>query len=63
VVGFTFFYEEPNLRMQTALTGGLAALIGFTLFIIMALDFPFATDLSITPAAFNHILDEGSSIH
>ncbi|MGG7569022.1 DUF4239 domain-containing protein [Streptomyces sirii] len=52
MVSLTFFYGMRNRRAQLMFVGSIAALIGVSLLLTLALDRPFAGDLSVTPAPF-----------
>ncbi|MFE1777146.1 hypothetical protein [Streptomyces sp. NPDC059008] len=52
MVSLTFFYGVRNRKAQLMFVGSVAALIGVSLLLTLALDHPFAGDLSITPAPF-----------
>ncbi|MGO9786410.1 MAG: DUF4239 domain-containing protein [Stellaceae bacterium] len=55
-VGFTFFFGARNLRAQVAMTGMLAAMIFSTLFVVVAIDRPFAGSVKVTPDALAYVL-------
>jgi hypothetical protein len=48
-VCFTFFFGAKNLRAQVAMTGVLSVLIFSTLFVVIAIDRPFAGSVKVTP--------------
>ncbi len=58
VIGFTFFFGTKNLRAQTLMTGLLSALIFSELFIVIALDRPFAGGIKEPPTPLIHVLDD-----
>lgn len=49
VVAFTYLFGTKSAITQTLTVGALAGLIGFLLFLILAMDFPFSGDLRIEP--------------
>jgi hypothetical protein len=55
-VGFTALLGAENVRLHTILTAALAAGLGFTLFIILALDTPYTGSFRITPDPFQNAL-------
>ncbi|MFJ3635657.1 DUF4239 domain-containing protein [Streptomyces sp. NPDC090112] len=52
IVPLTFLFGLRSLRMQLLFVAAVAALIGFSLLLVMALDRPFAGDLSVSPAPY-----------
>ncbi|MBI4674402.1 MAG: DUF4239 domain-containing protein [Chloroflexi bacterium] len=56
MVGFTAIFGATNARLHIALTAVLAAALGFTLFIILALDTPYTGSFAITQEPFNGAL-------
>ncbi len=55
-VFFTFLFGSEKPRAQFWMTGMLAGMIGFVLFLILALDLPFTGGLHVTPEAFQHVI-------
>jgi hypothetical protein len=55
-VGFTALFGADSVRFHTVLTSLLAAGLGFTLFIILALDTPYTGSFRITPDPFQNAL-------
>lgn len=55
-VGFSALFGANNPRLHMALTAVLAAALGFTLFIILALDTPYTGSFKITPDPFLNAL-------
>jgi hypothetical protein len=55
-VGFTALFGAQSVRLHTVLTSLLAAGLGFTLFIILALDTPYTGSFRITPDPFQNAL-------
>ena len=58
-VGFTYFFGLESLRAQTAMTGGLAAIVFLGLFVIVAYDRPFTGDVSIEPHPLRVLVNSG----
>jgi len=56
-VGFTYFFGMPSIRMHYAMTGVLAAAMALVMVLIIALDWPFRGEVSITPEAFKAVQD------
>ncbi|MEU2632410.1 hypothetical protein [Kitasatospora sp. NPDC007106] len=48
----TFLYGSRSRRIRLVFVGAVAALIGFSLLLVVVLDRPFAGDLSVSPAPF-----------
>ncbi len=46
---FTYFFGSENLLAQAAMTGALAAMIFSTLFVVVAIDHPFAGSVKVMP--------------
>ncbi len=55
-IGFTYLFGFKNDRMQAAMIGTLATLIGLVIFLTMSLDFPFRGSVAVQPEAFHHLL-------
>lgn len=56
MLGFTALFGANNVRLHAVLTAVLAAALGFTLFIILALDTPYTGSFRITPDPFQAAL-------
>ncbi|MCC7164364.1 MAG: DUF4239 domain-containing protein [Anaerolineae bacterium] len=56
MLGFTAMFGANNARLHAALAAVLAAALGFTLFIILALDTPYTGSFRITPDPFQAAL-------
>jgi hypothetical protein len=56
-VGFTYLFGIESARTQTLMVASLAGLIGFTLFLIISLDYPFSGDLRIEPEAIKSVIE------
>jgi Protein of unknown function (DUF4239) len=54
-IGFSFFFGTPNSSAQALMTAALSATIGFVLFLIWALNHPFAGLVRVEPAAFHQL--------
>lgn len=57
MVGFTAIFGAKNARLHFALTALLAMGLGFTLFIILALDTPYTGSFAITAEPFETALE------
>ncbi len=57
MLAFTALFGADNARLHTALTAALAAALGFTLFIILALDTPYTGSFKITADPFQNALN------
>jgi hypothetical protein len=55
---FTFFFGTRNLQAQVMMTGLLAMMIFAELFIIIALDRPFAGSVKVEPTALLEVLSD-----
>ncbi|MGE3270158.1 MAG: hypothetical protein AB7P40_15510 [Chloroflexota bacterium] len=54
---FTYFFGLKNTRALLAMTGLYVASIGFVLFLIAAMDYPFRGAVSVRPEAMVMVLD------
>ncbi|MFD5328220.1 DUF4239 domain-containing protein [Streptomyces sp. NPDC127092] len=52
LIPLTFLYGMRKLRIQLLFVASVAALIGFSLLLVVVLDRPFAGELSVTPAPY-----------
>ncbi|WP_327283891.1 MULTISPECIES: DUF4239 domain-containing protein [unclassified Streptomyces] len=52
ILPLTFLFGLRSLKMQLLFVSAVAGLIGFSLLLVMALDRPFAGDLSVSPAPY-----------
>ncbi|MEW2414273.1 DUF4239 domain-containing protein [Streptomyces sp. NPDC046866] len=52
ILPLTFLFGLRSLRMQLLFVSAVAALIGFSLLLVMVLDRPFAGELSVSPAPY-----------
>ncbi|MCX5377661.1 DUF4239 domain-containing protein [Streptomyces sp. NBC_00091] len=52
LIPLTFIYGLRSLRMQLLFVASVAALIGFSLLLVLVLDRPFAGELSVDPSPF-----------
>lgn len=55
-IAFTMLFGTENLVPHMVMVSLLAALIAITLFTVIAMDYPFTGDISITPDVFKNIL-------
>lgn len=55
-VGFTYLFGIESARTQAFMVASLAGLIGFILFLIISLDYPFSGDLRIRPEAIKSVI-------
>lgn len=53
---FTMLFGTENIIPHLIMVSLLAALIAITLFTVIAMDYPFTGDISITPDVFKNIL-------
>lgn len=56
-VGFSYFLGVENHRSHALMTAALSAMIGITLYLIFALDHPFAGAVRVGPDAFRLVLE------
>jgi hypothetical protein len=56
-VGFTYMFGIESLRAQTLMVASLAGLIGFILFLVISLDYPFSGDLRIEPEPIKSVIE------
>jgi hypothetical protein len=56
-LGFVYLFEMPGRFVQPLVAGALAGLTGFILFLVLALDHPFAGQVKIAPTAFVQVVD------
>ncbi|WP_435971476.1 DUF4239 domain-containing protein [Streptomyces sp. Qhu_M48] len=52
LIPLTFLYGMRKLRVQLLFVASVAALIGFSLLLVLVLDRPFAGELSVSPAPY-----------
>ncbi|MEW2529291.1 hypothetical protein [Streptomyces sp. NPDC047071] len=52
LVPLTFLYGLRKLRVQMLFVASVAALVGFSLLLVVVLDRPFAGDLDVSPAPY-----------
>lgn len=55
-IAFTYLFGTKNAWGQALIVASLAGLIGFVLFLILSLDFPFTGDLRIEPEALQGVI-------
>jgi hypothetical protein len=56
-VAFSFFFGMHSMRMHYAMTGTLAASMALVMVLIIALDWPFRGEVSVTAGAFAAVQD------
>ncbi|MFF2614713.1 DUF4239 domain-containing protein [Kitasatospora sp. NPDC058046] len=52
IIALTLLYGIRSLKVRMLFVGSVAALIGFSLLLVLVLDRPFAGELSVSPAPF-----------
>jgi Protein of unknown function (DUF4239) len=57
-MAFTYLFRMESLATHAFAVGSIAALVGFVLFLIFALQHPFAGDIQVSPEAFRHVLGD-----
>lgn len=57
-VVFSYCFVVVSLRLHALLTGLLALMVGVMVFLIAALDHPYLGDVSVTPDAYQVVLDK-----
>lgn len=55
-VGFLYFFRIEDIRVQAAMTGIVACLIGSVLFLVVALNDPFTGQVHVSKYPFQHAL-------
>jgi hypothetical protein len=55
-IAFTMLFGTENIIPHLVMVSLLAALIAITLFTVIAMDYPFTGDISITPEVFKNML-------
>jgi len=50
--GYTYFFGYQNFGMHMAMTATLAATLALVVMLIIALDWPFRGEISVTPDPF-----------
>jgi hypothetical protein len=56
-IGFSYFLGVEQHRSHVFMTAALAAMIGLTLYLIVALDHPFGGTIRVEPEGFQLVLD------
>ena len=62
VIGFLYLFGLQNFRVQLLMTAATATVIGLTFSVIIALDFPFRGEISVSPErwiALDELIDAG----
>lgn len=54
---FTYLFATPDFLLHASLIALAAALLGFVLYLIFALEHPFVGTLSVAPEPYIHVLD------
>ena len=57
VMAFTFMFGTPDAVVHATAVGLTAALMGFVMYLIFALEHPFVGTLSVKPEAYAHVLE------
>jgi hypothetical protein len=57
-IAFTYLFAMADVTMQALMTALLGVLIGAILFLVLAVNRPFSGDVSVSPEAFVHALEE-----
>ncbi|GHE91477.1 hypothetical protein GCM10018785_67500 [Streptomyces longispororuber] len=52
VIPLTFLYGNKSRRVRLLFVGSVAALVGFSLLLVLVLDHPFSGDISVPPDAY-----------
>ena len=55
-LGYPAFFAAKNVAAQILMTGGLAAIIGATLFLTVSLNYPFSGSERLTPKPFDNVI-------
>jgi hypothetical protein len=53
---FTYFFGIKNLRAQLAMTALYVISIGFVLFLVAAVEFPFSGNVDVKPDAMEAVI-------
>jgi hypothetical protein len=59
-IGFTYFFGLQRFAPQLLMVAALSAMIGVTLFVIMALDLPYTGDVAVKPDAMRQAITDFS---
>ncbi|WP_346771273.1 hypothetical protein [Hymenobacter sp. YC55] len=57
-IGFSYCFVVVSFRWHALLTGLLAVMVGVMIFLIAALDHPYLGEVSVTPDAYQLVLDK-----
>jgi hypothetical protein len=57
-LAFTYLFRMQSIGTHAFSVGAIAALVGFVLFLIFALQHPFAGDIEISPEPFEHVIGD-----
>jgi ABC-type branched-subunit amino acid transport system permease subunit len=56
-VGFSFLFGVPNFRLHLAMTGMLSASLALVIVLIVALDYPFRGQLSVSSNIYERLFE------
>ncbi|SNR81019.1 bestrophin-like domain [Hymenobacter mucosus] len=57
-IGFSYCFVVASFRLHALLTGLLALMVGIMVFLIAALDHPYLGEVSVTPEAYQLVLNQ-----
>jgi hypothetical protein len=57
VMAFTFMFGTPDAVVHATAVALTAALMGFVMYLIFALEHPFVGTLSVKPEAYSHVVE------
>lgn len=57
VMAFTFMFGTPDAVVYATAVALTAALMGFVIYLIFALEHPFVGTLSVKPDAYSHVVE------
>jgi hypothetical protein len=60
-VGFTYLFGTHSFKMHLAMTGGVTASLALVIVLIMAFDYPFRGEVTITSEAYQAVRDRMAS--
>lgn len=56
-IGYLYLFAISNALLQRLMIGSVTGLLAFILFLVLALDHPFAGEISVTPDAYEDIVE------
>ena len=56
-IGYLYLFAISNAVLHRLMIGSVTGLLAFILFLILALDHPFAGDVSVTPDAYEDLVE------